>query len=104
MSLEIWIAFALASAVLLAIPGPTVMLVVSYALGRGRESAWATVPGVSLGDLTAMTVSLAGAGAVLAIWCGSASGYGARCRKSWRSSAAPGCRRSAAGCSGTPMW
>jgi threonine/homoserine/homoserine lactone efflux protein len=66
MSLEIWITFALASAVLLAIPGPTVMLVVSYALGRGRESAWATVPGVVLGDLTAMTVSLAGAGAVLA--------------------------------------
>jgi len=66
MSLEIWFAFAVASAVLLAIPGPTVMLVVSYALARGRESAWATVPGVSLGDLTAMTVSLAGAGAVLA--------------------------------------
>jgi threonine/homoserine/homoserine lactone efflux protein len=66
MSLEIWIAFALASAVLLAIPGPTVMLVVSCALGRGRDSAWATVPGVALGDLTAMTVSLAGAGAVLA--------------------------------------
>jgi threonine/homoserine/homoserine lactone efflux protein len=66
VQLEIWIAFALASAVLLAIPGPTVMLVVSYALGRGRESAWATVPGVSLGDLTAMTLSLAGAGAVLA--------------------------------------
>lgn len=66
MSLEIWIAFALASAVLLAIPGPTVMLVVSYALGRGRASAWATVPGVALGDFTAMTISLAGAGAVLA--------------------------------------
>ncbi|HUS55002.1 MAG TPA: LysE family translocator [Thermohalobaculum sp.] len=66
MSLEIWIAFSFASAILLAIPGPTVMLVVSYALGRGRESAWATVPGVALGDLTAMTVSLAGAGAVLA--------------------------------------
>lgn len=65
MSLELWIAFTLASAVLLIIPGPTVMLVVSYALGRGRESAWATVPGVSLGDLTAMSVSLAGAGAVL---------------------------------------
>jgi threonine/homoserine/homoserine lactone efflux protein len=66
MSLEIWIAFTLASAVLLVIPGPTVMLVVSYALARGRQSAWATVPGVSLGDLSAMTVSLAGAGAVLA--------------------------------------
>ena len=42
------------------------MLVVSYALGRGRSSAWATVPGVKLGDFTAMTVSLLGAGAVIA--------------------------------------
>ena len=66
MSLELWLAFTAASAVLLAIPGPTVMLVVSYALGRGRASAWATVPGVTLGDFTAMTVSLFGAGAVLA--------------------------------------
>lgn len=66
MSLELWIAFTLASSVLLVIPGPTVMLVVSYALGRGRASGWATVPGVALGDLTAMSVSLAGAGAVLA--------------------------------------
>ena len=42
------------------------MLVVSYALGYGRRTAWATVPGVALGDFTAMTISLAGAGAVLA--------------------------------------
>lgn len=66
MTFEIWIAFALASAALLAIPGPTVMLVVSYALGRGKRSGWATIPGVTLGDFVAMTVSLAGAGAVLA--------------------------------------
>ena len=66
MSFELWLAFAIASAVLLAVPGPTVMLVVSYALGRGSRSGWATVPGVALGDFTAMTVSLLGAGAVLA--------------------------------------
>ncbi|HEX5079573.1 MAG TPA: LysE family translocator [Geminicoccaceae bacterium] len=66
MSIELWIAFALASAALLAAPGPTVLLVVSYALGSGRRSGLATVPGVALGDLTAMTVSLLGAGAVLA--------------------------------------
>ncbi|MEZ5666168.1 MAG: LysE family translocator [Alphaproteobacteria bacterium] len=66
MSWESWMAFAAASMVLLAIPGPTVILVVSYALGHGRSSGWATVPGVTLGDFTAMTVSLAGAGAVLA--------------------------------------
>ena len=66
MPFEIWVAFALASAALLAIPGPTVMVVVSYALGQGRATAWATVPGVTLGDFTAMTVSLLGAGAILA--------------------------------------
>ncbi len=66
MSLEIWFAFSLACAAVLAIPGPTILLVVSYALGRGRNSGWATVPGVALGDLTAMTVSLLGAGAILA--------------------------------------
>jgi len=66
LSFELWLAFALASAALLAVPGPTVMLVVSYALGRGRVTGWATVPGVTLGDFTAMTVSLLGAGVVLA--------------------------------------
>lgn len=66
MTFELWIAFAVASATILAIPGPTVMLVISYALGRGRQTAWATVPGVTLGDFTAMTISLLGAGAILA--------------------------------------
>ena len=66
MSFELWIAFVIASSALLAVPGPTVMLVVSYALGHGRMSGWATVPGVALGDFTAMTVSLLGAGAILA--------------------------------------
>ena len=66
MPFELWLAFAVASAALLAIPGPTVMLVVSYALGAGRRSGLATVPGVTLGDFTAMTISLLGAGAVLA--------------------------------------
>lgn len=66
MSLELWITFVVASAALMAVPGPTVMLVVSYALGRGKSSGWATVPGVTLGDFTAMTVSLLGAGAILA--------------------------------------
>ncbi|MCP5083775.1 MAG: LysE family translocator [Alphaproteobacteria bacterium] len=66
MSIELWIAFVIASSVLLAVPGPTVMLVVSYALGRGKQTGWATVPGLTLGDFTAMTASLLGAGAVLA--------------------------------------
>ncbi|MCX5497822.1 LysE family translocator [Kaistia dalseonensis] len=66
MSFEHWLAFAAASAVMLAIPGPTVLLVISYALGHGRKSAGATVAGVALGDFTAMTASMLGLGALLA--------------------------------------
>ncbi|MEZ5863113.1 MAG: LysE family translocator [Geminicoccaceae bacterium] len=66
MAFEIWLAFAAASAVLLAIPGPTIMLVVAYALGQGKRAAAATVAGVALGDFTAMTASLLGLGVLLA--------------------------------------
>ncbi len=66
MSLQLWLAFVLASTILLTIPGPTVTLVVGHALAGGRRTGVATVPGVALGDLTAMTISLLGAGAVLA--------------------------------------
>lgn len=66
MSLEHWLAFVAASAVLLAIPGPTILLVISYALGHGRKAAGATVAGVALGDFTAMTASMIGLGALLA--------------------------------------
>lgn len=66
MSFEHWLAFAAASAVILAIPGPTILLVISYALSHGRKSAGATVAGVALGDFTAMTASMLGLGALLA--------------------------------------
>jgi len=66
MSFELWLAFAAASAVLLAIPGPTILLVISYALGHGRKAARATVAGVALGDFTAMTASMLGLGVLLA--------------------------------------
>jgi threonine/homoserine/homoserine lactone efflux protein len=66
MSLTHWLAFFLASNILLAVPGPTVLVVVSYALGHGRRPAAAVVAGVSLGDFTAMTCSMLGLGAILA--------------------------------------
>jgi threonine/homoserine/homoserine lactone efflux protein len=61
-----WLAFAAASAILLMIPGPTVLLVVSYALGQGWRAALPVAIGVALGDFTAMTLSLLGIGALLA--------------------------------------
>ncbi|WP_274630211.1 LysE family translocator [Arvimicrobium flavum] len=65
MSLEVWAAFAAASAVLLVIPGPTILLVVSYALGQGWRTALPMAVGVALGDFTAMTLSMLGIGALL---------------------------------------
>ncbi len=66
MSIETWLAFAAASAVLLIIPGPTILLVVSYALGQGWRTALPMSVGVALGDFTAMTLSMLGIGALLA--------------------------------------
>jgi threonine/homoserine/homoserine lactone efflux protein len=66
MSFEIWIAFVAASTVLLVIPGPTILLVISYGLGQGWRAALPSAVGVALGDFTAMTLSMLGIGALLA--------------------------------------
>jgi threonine/homoserine/homoserine lactone efflux protein len=66
MNIETWLAFAAASTVLLVIPGPTILLVVSYALGQGWRTALPMAIGVALGDFTAMTLSMLGLGALLA--------------------------------------
>ena len=66
MSIELWLAFAAASTILVIIPGPTVLLVVAYALGAGRRTALWTVIGVFFGDLVAITASVLGLGVLLA--------------------------------------
>lgn len=65
MDLNLWLTFVAASTLLVLIPGPTVLLVLSYALSQGRRVAVATAAGVALGDLVAMTASLAGLGALV---------------------------------------
>lgn len=65
MPFDLWLAFVAASTALLLIPGPTVLLVLSYALSKGRSVAVASATGVALGDLIAMSASLAGLGALV---------------------------------------
>jgi threonine/homoserine/homoserine lactone efflux protein len=65
MNLESFIPFALATTLILVIPGPTVILVISQAVAHGRKSVVPLVSGVLLGDFTAMTFSLLGLGALL---------------------------------------
>ena len=66
VSLDTWIAYAAATVILLVIPGPTILTVISYSLTHGRRANLALVAGVALGDSTALMLSLVGLGAVLA--------------------------------------
>ena len=66
MTIETYLAYLLATVVVLIIPGPTIMLVVSSSLTQGRRAALPMALGVGLGDLVAMTASLLGLGALLA--------------------------------------
>ncbi len=66
MSIELWFAFAAASALLLIIPGPTILTVISYSMAHGRRANVPLVAAVALGDSTALVVSLLGLGALLA--------------------------------------
>jgi threonine/homoserine/homoserine lactone efflux protein len=66
MTFEIWLAFILAAGVVLVVPGPTIISVVSFSLSHGRKAFLPIITGVLLGDLTCMSLSLLGLGAVLA--------------------------------------
>lgn len=65
MDMNLWLTFVAASLALLLIPGPTVLLVLSYALSKGRQVAVAAALGVAVGDLIAMTASLVGLGTLV---------------------------------------
>jgi threonine/homoserine/homoserine lactone efflux protein len=66
MFTELWFAFVAASAVLLIIPGPTILTVISYSMAHGRRANIPLVAAVALGDSTALAVSLLGLGTLLA--------------------------------------
>lgn len=66
MSIELWLAFVGASAILLVLPGPTILTVISYSVAHGRRANAALVAAVALGDSTALALSLVGLGALLA--------------------------------------
>jgi homoserine/homoserine lactone efflux protein len=66
MNGQVFAAFALAAMLILVIPGPTIILVISQAAAHGRKSVLPLAAGVVCGDFTAMTLSLCGLGTILA--------------------------------------
>ena len=66
MSIELWLAFAAASSLMLIIPGPTTLLIVSYATSQGRSTTLPLMIAVELANITALVLSLLGLGQLLA--------------------------------------
>jgi threonine/homoserine/homoserine lactone efflux protein len=66
VAVETWFGFVVASTVLLVIPGPTILTVISYSVAHGRRANGPLVSAVALGDSTALALSLLGLGSLLA--------------------------------------
>ena len=66
MNSHLWFGFVLASLVIGLIPGPSVMSIVGYAIGSGRKTALTSIAGTAVGNVVAMSFSLAGIGVLLA--------------------------------------
>lgn len=66
MNIELWFAFIAASSILLIIPGPTILTVMSYSIAHGQSAKLPLIAAVALGDSTALLLSLLGLGALLA--------------------------------------
>lgn len=66
ISPELLLAYSATAFAVIAIPGPTVLLVTGYALSIGLRTALLSILGVCLGDVVAMILTFIGLGAVLA--------------------------------------
>ena len=65
MSLQLYVSFILATVVILVVPGPTIITVINQSVNHGRKSTLPLILGVFCGDLSAMSFSLLGLGALL---------------------------------------
>jgi threonine/homoserine/homoserine lactone efflux protein len=66
MDFQLWLAFAVASLIIAVIPGPGVVSIVGFAISSGRRVALASVVGMAIGNVVAVSLSLAGAATILA--------------------------------------
>lgn len=65
IDLQSWLGFTLASAALLAVPGPVIIFTINETLGRGKQAAMPLVIGAATGDVVAIAAALFGVGALL---------------------------------------
>jgi len=67
LTFESSIAFVFAFAVVVAIPGPGVMAVVSNAMAKGAKSGWLTVCGIIVGDFMYLSLAVFGMGFIASL-------------------------------------
>lgn len=67
MPIELWLGFVAATVVLVITPGPTVLTVISYSISYGRRASVPLVLGVAAGDVTSISLSILGLGALMAV-------------------------------------
>lgn len=68
MSIDAYTKFFIATFVLSAIPGPTVTLVIHYALMHGKRAGRYTIPAAILGDVIALALAFSSIGAIIALF------------------------------------
>ncbi|MDD9855622.1 MAG: LysE family translocator [Gammaproteobacteria bacterium] len=66
MTIEVYLAYAFTVAVIVVIPGPTILAVSAQSLAHGRPATLPLVLGVTCGDILGLALSIAGLGALLA--------------------------------------
>lgn len=64
---DTWVAFVAASLLILIVPGPTLLVVVSYALRHGRSVIWPVAAAVSAGHALAISLAVWGLDALASL-------------------------------------
>ena len=57
MDFNIWLSFAAASMLILILPGPTSLTILSHTLIGGRRVIWGAVAAIACGDLISMSLA-----------------------------------------------
>ena len=68
MILDLYISFIASVIFITFMPGPTILLVVHYALQHGRSSGKFSIPAVILGDISAIIFAFTGLGAIIKLF------------------------------------
>ena len=68
MPMDTWLAFVVTAAIILVIPGPTIIFVVGQSLAHGPRASLPLSAGVILGDTACILLSLVGLGTLLTLF------------------------------------